>query len=146
MPKIVGIDLGTTNSVIAVMEGNEPTVISLAEGTRLCPSVVGFSRTGERLVGQLAKRQALAAPERTIGSIKRHMGTEYVVEIDNKQFTPQEISALILQKLKTDAESYLGENVDKGRDYGSRLLFRRAAAGYQRRRNHRGPGSGADHQ
>ena len=113
MPKIVGIDLGTTNSVIAVMEGNEPTVISLAEGTRLCPSVVGFTRTGERLVGQLAKRQALAAPERTVASIKRHIGTEYTVEIDNKRFTPQEISALILQKLKTDAESYLGEPVTK---------------------------------
>jgi molecular chaperone DnaK len=113
MPKIVGIDLGTTNSVIAVMEGNEPTVISLAEGTRLCPSVVGFTRTGERLVGQLAKRQALAAPERTVRSIKRHMGTDYTVEIDKKRFTPQEISALILQKLKADAESYLGEPVTR---------------------------------
>ncbi len=85
MPKIVGIDLGTTNSVIAVMEGAEPVVISLAEGTRLCPSVVGFTRTGERLVGPLAKRQALAAPERTIRSIKRHMGTDYTVEIDNRR-------------------------------------------------------------
>ncbi len=113
MPKIVGIDLGTTNSVIAVMEGAEPVVISLAEGTRLCPSVVGFTRTGERLVGPLAKRQALAAPERTIRSIKRHMGTDYTVEIDNRRMTPQEVSALILQKLKADAESYLGEPVGK---------------------------------
>ena len=113
MPKIVGIDLGTTNSVIAVMEGAEPVVISLAEGTRLCPSVVGFTRTGERLVGPLAKRQALAAPERTIRSIKRQMGTDYTVEIDNRRLTPQEISALILQKLKADAESYLGEPVVK---------------------------------
>lgn len=113
MPKIVGIDLGTTNSVIAVMEGNEPIVITLAEGSRLCPSVVGFSRSGERLVGQLAKRQTLAAPERTISSIKRHMGTDHTVEIDNKRLTPQEISALILQKLKADAESYLGEPVQK---------------------------------
>ncbi len=113
MPKIVGIDLGTTNSVVAVMEGNEPTVIALAEGTRLCPSAVGFSRNGERLVGQLAKRQAVAAPERSILSIKRHMGTDHTVTIDNKTYTPQEISAMILQKLKTDAESYLGEPVSK---------------------------------
>jgi molecular chaperone DnaK len=113
MPKIVGIDLGTTNSVIAVLEGTEPTVISLAEGSRLCPSVVGFSRTGERIVGQLAKRQALANPERTISSIKRHMGTAHRVEIDNKFLSPQEISAMILQKLKQDAEAYLGEPVEK---------------------------------
>src|SRR5258708_5203226 len=113
MPKIVGIDLGTTNSVIAVMEGQEPTVLTLAEGSRLCPSVVGFSKTGEKLVGQLAKRQALANPDRTISSIKRQMGTDYRVEIDNRQLTPQEISALILQKLKADAEAYLGEKVEK---------------------------------
>ena len=113
MPKIVGIDLGTTNSVIAVMEGSEPTVITLAEGSRLCPSVVGFSRNGERLVGQLARRQALANPDRTISSIKRHMGTAHRVEIDNRQLTPQEISAMILQKLKADAEAYLGEKVEK---------------------------------
>ena len=111
MPKILGIDLGTTNSVVAVMEGGEATVITLAEGSRLCPSVVGFSRTGERLVGQIARRQALAAPDRTVSSIKRHIGTEYTVEIDNKRFTPQEISAFILQKLKADAESYLGASV-----------------------------------
>ncbi len=113
MPKIVGIDLGTTNSVVAVMEGNQPTVIPLADGNRLCPSVVGFSRSGERLVGQLAKRQALAHPDRTICSIKRKMGSDYTVEIDNKRLTPQEISALILQKLKADAEAYLGERVEK---------------------------------
>lgn len=113
MPKIVGIDLGTTNSVVAVMEGQEPTVIPMAEGSRLCPSVVGFTRTSERLVGQLAKRQALTNPERTISSIKRKMGTEHKVEIDNRQYTPQEISALILQKVKADAEAYLGEKVEK---------------------------------
>jgi molecular chaperone DnaK len=113
MPKIVGIDLGTTNSVIAVMEGQEPAVITLAEGSRLCPSVVGFSKAGERLVGQLAKRQALANPERTVRSIKRKMGTDHKVEIDNRQMTPQEISAMILQKLKADAEAYLREKIEK---------------------------------
>src|ERR1044071_7357081 len=92
-PMIVGIDLGTTNSVIAVMEGSEPAVISMAEGSRLCPSVVGFTRNGERLVGQLAKRQAVAEPDRTIRSIKRQMGKDHHVEIDGKRFTPQEISA-----------------------------------------------------
>ena len=113
MPKIVGIDLGTTNSVIAVVEAREPTVIPSAEGGRLVPSVVGFSKTGERLVGALAKRQALANPDRTISSIKRDMGTARKVEIDNRLLTPQEISALILQKLKADAEAYLGEKVEK---------------------------------
>ena len=113
MPKIVGIDLGTTNSVIAVMEAREPTVIPSAEGGRLVPSVVGFSKAGERLVGALAKRQALANPDRTISSIKRQMGTAHKVEIDNRQMTPQEISAFILQKLKADAEAYLGEKVTK---------------------------------
>src|SRR5450631_3756985 len=109
MPRIVGIDLGTTNSAVAVMEGNAPRVISLAEGSRLCPSVVGFNRSGERLVGQLAKRQALAHPERTIRSIKRKIGTDFRVEIDNRQYTPQEVSAMILQKIKADTEAYLGE-------------------------------------
>ena len=113
MAKIVGIDLGTTNSVIAVMEGGEPTVIPLAEGSRLCPSVVGFSKTGERLVGQLAKRQAITNPDRTIASIKRHMGSDYKVTIDDKAYTPQEISAMILQKLKADAEAFLGDKVDR---------------------------------
>ncbi len=113
MSKIVGIDLGTTNSVIAVMEGGEPTVIPLAEGSRLCPSVVGFSKTGERLVGQLAKRQAITNPDRTIASIKRQMGTDYRVTIDGRSYSPQEISAMILQKLKADAEAFLGDKVDK---------------------------------
>ena len=113
MAKIVGIDLGTTNSVLAVLEGGEPTVISTAEGGRLCPSVVGFSRTGERLVGQLAKRQAISNPDRTITSIKRKMGSDYTFNTDGKAYTPQEISAMILQKLKSDAEAYLGEAVDK---------------------------------
>ena len=111
MSKVIGIDLGTTNSVVAVMEGGEPVVISNAEGSRLTPSVVGFSKTGEILVGQLAKRQAVSNPKRTIVSIKRHMGTDYKVSIDDKEDTPQEISAMILQKLKADAEAYLGEKV-----------------------------------
>lgn len=113
MSKVIGIDLGTTNSVVAVMEGGEPVVIPTAEGSRLTPSVVGFSKTGERLVGQLAKRQAVSNPDRTVSSIKRHMGSDYRVEIDDKQYTPQEISAMILQKMKQDAEAYLGEKVDK---------------------------------
>lgn len=111
MSKVIGIDLGTTNSVVAVMEGGEPVVIPNAEGSRLTPSVVGFSKTGEILVGQLAKRQAVSNPNRTVVSIKRHMGSDYKVNIDGKSYTPQEISAMILQKLKTDAEAYLGEKV-----------------------------------
>lgn len=113
MSKVIGIDLGTTNSVVAVMEGGEPVVIPNAEGSRLTPSVVGFSKTGERLVGQLAKRQAVSNPDRTIVSIKRHMGSDYKVTIDGKSYTPQEISAMILQKLKADAEAYLGETVSE---------------------------------
>lgn len=111
MSKVIGIDLGTTNSVVAVMEGGEPVVIPNAEGSRLTPSVVGFSKNGERLVGQLAKRQAVSNPDRTVVSIKRHMGSDYKVTIDGKAYTPQEISAMILQKLKVDAEAYLGEKV-----------------------------------
>ena len=111
MGKIIGIDLGTTNSCVAVMEGGTATVIPNAEGARTTPSVVGFTKTGERLVGQVAKRQAVANPERTISSIKRHMGSDYKVEIDGKKYTPQEISAMILQKLKADAEAYLGAPV-----------------------------------
>ena len=111
MGKIIGIDLGTTNSCVAVMEGGKAVVIPNAEGARTTPSVVGFSKTRERLVGQTAKRQAIANPDRTISSIKRHMGTDYKVEIDGKKYTPQEISAMILQKLKTDAEAYLGQPV-----------------------------------
>ena len=111
MSKIIGIDLGTTNSCVAVMEGGEPTVIANAEGARTTPSVVAFTKTGERLVGQVAKRQAITNPDRTVISIKRDMGTDKKVQIDDKSYTPQEISAMILQKLKSDAESYLGEPV-----------------------------------
>lgn len=111
MSKIIGIDLGTTNSCVAVMEGGKPTVIANAEGIRTTPSIVAFSKAGERLVGEPAKRQAVTNADRTISSIKRHMGTDYKVAIDEKKYTPQEISAMILQKLKADAESYLGEKV-----------------------------------
>ena len=112
MSKVIGIDLGTTNSVVSVMEGGEPTVITNPEGSRITPSVVGFTKDGQRLVGQLAKRQAVSNPDRTISSIKRHMGDpNYKVTIDGKDYTPQEISAMILQKLKGDAEAYLGETV-----------------------------------
>ncbi|AIY83904.1 molecular chaperone DnaK [Clostridium baratii] len=111
MSKIIGIDLGTTNSCVAVMEGGEPVVITNSEGSRTTPSVVSFQANGERLVGQVAKRQAITNPDKTIISIKRHMGTDYKVDIDGKEYTPQEISAMILQKLKADAESYLGEKV-----------------------------------
>ncbi len=112
MSKVIGIDLGTTNSVVSVMEGGEPTVITNPEGSRITPSVVGFTKDGQRLVGQMAKRQAVSNPDRTISSIKRHMGDpNYKVTIDGKDYTPQEISAMILQKLKGDAEAYLGETV-----------------------------------
>lgn len=113
MSKVIGIDLGTTNSVVAVMEGGEPEIIANAEGDRLTPSVVAFSKNGERLVGQVAKRQAITNPDRTIASIKRQMGSDYKVKIDDKNYTPQELSAFILQKLKTDAEAYLGEKATK---------------------------------
>ena len=113
MGKIIGIDLGTTNSCVAVLEGGEPVVIANAEGARTTPSVVAFSKTGERMVGQVAKRQAITNPDRTISSIKRQMGTSYKVTIDGKNYNPQEISAMILQKLKADAESYLGETVSQ---------------------------------
>jgi molecular chaperone DnaK (HSP70) len=111
MGKVVGIDLGTTNSCISVMEGKDTVVIANAEGERITPSVVGFSKSGERLVGRIARRQAITNPDRTVLSIKRHMGTDYRVEIDGKKYTPQEISAMILQKLKTDAEAYLGQPI-----------------------------------
>jgi len=111
MAKTIGIDLGTTNSVVAVMEGGKPTVIANSEGMRTTPSIVGFSKTGERLVGQLAKRQAILNPDKTIASIKRHMGEDYKVNIDGKDYTPQEISAMILRKLADDASAYLGEKV-----------------------------------
>ena len=111
MAKVIGIDLGTTNSCVAVIEGGEPVVIANAEGARTTPSVVGFGKTGERMVGQVAKRQAITNPDRTVSSIKRQMGSDYKVTIDDKKFTPQEISAMILQKLKADAEAYLGDKV-----------------------------------
>ena len=111
MGKVVGIDLGTTNSVVAVMEGQETKVITNAEGERTTPSVVGFTKAGERLVGRVAKRQAITNPDNTVLSIKRHMGTDYKVAIEGKNYTPQEISSMILQKLKSDAEAYLGEPV-----------------------------------
>ncbi len=111
MAKVIGIDLGTTNSCVAVIEGGEPVVIANAEGARTTPSVVAFGKSGERMVGQVAKRQAITNPDRTIASIKRQMGTDYKVAIDDKKFTPQEISAMILQKLKADAEAYLGDTV-----------------------------------
>lgn len=111
MAKTIGIDLGTTNSCVAVIEGGEPVVIANAEGARTTPSVVAFSKTGERMVGQVAKRQAITNPDRTVASIKREMGTAFKVTIDSKNYTPQEISAMILQKLKADAEAYLGETV-----------------------------------
>ena len=113
MGKIIGIDLGTTNSCVAVMEGGKPTVITNAEGVRTTPSVVAFAKSGERLVGETAKRQAVTNADKTISSIKRHMGTDYKVAIDDKKYTPQEISAMILQKLKGDAEAYLGEKVSE---------------------------------
>ena len=111
MSKIIGIDLGTTNSCVAVMEGGEPVVITNPEGARTTPSVVAFAKNGERLVGQIAKRQAVTNPDRTVISIKRKMGTNEKITIDGKSYTPPEISAMILQKLKADAEAYLGETV-----------------------------------
>ncbi|NEC92772.1 Hsp70 family protein, partial [Streptomyces sp. SID12501] len=111
MARAVGIDLGTTNSVVATLEGGEPTVIANAEGSRTTPSVVAFSKTGEVLVGEVAKRQAVTNVDRTISSVKRHMGTDWTTTIDDKKYTAQEISARILGKLKRDAEAYLGEPV-----------------------------------
>ena len=111
MGKIIGIDLGTTNSCVAVFEGGEPKVIPNPEGARTTPSVVAFSKTGERMVGQVAKRQSITNPDRTVISVKREMGSNYKVTIDGKSYTPQEISAMILQKLKADAEAYLGTTV-----------------------------------
>ena len=113
MAKVIGIDLGTTNSCVAVMEGGEPVVIPNPEGNRTTPSVLAFSKTNERLVGQVAKRQAVTNPERTVMSIKRDMGTNKKVKIDDKDYTPQEISAMLLQKLKADAEAYLGETISQ---------------------------------
>ena len=125
MAKAIGIDLGTTNSCVAVIEGGEPVVIANAEGSRTTPSVVAFSKNGERMVGQVAKRQAITNPERTVSSIKREMGTAYKVNIDGKSYTPQEISAMILQKLKADAEAYLGETGRTAPGYQGRGQDRR---------------------
>ena len=111
MSKVIGIDLGTTNSCVAVMEGGEPVVIANAEGSRTTPSVVAFQKDGTRIVGQVAKRQAVANPDRTVISIKREMGSDYKVKVDDKAYSPQEISAMILQKMKAAAENYLGEKV-----------------------------------
>src|SRR5215218_9352262 len=111
MARAVGIDLGTTNSVVSVLEGGEPTVIANAEGSRTTPSIVAFAKNGEVLVGEVAKRQAVTNPDRTIRSVKREMGTNWTVDIDGKKYTPQEISARVLMKLKRDAEAYLGENI-----------------------------------
>ena len=113
MAKVIGIDLGTTNSVVSVMEGGEPIIITNAEGSRLTPSVVAFSKDGERMVGQVAFRQAITNPERTVMSVKRRMGSTDKLGINGKQYTPQEISAMVLQKLKSDAEAYLGEEVNQ---------------------------------
>ena len=136
MSKIIGIDLGTTNSCVAVMEGGEPTVIPNPEGARTTPSVVAFTKDGERLVGQVAKRQAITNPDKTISSIKRDMGTDRKVDIDGKKYTPQEISAMILQKLKSDAEAYLG-NCNSGCNHCSGLLQRFSETGNKRRRQNR---------
>ena len=145
MSKIIGIDLGTTNSCVAVMEGGEPTVIPNAEGARTTPSVVAFTKDGERLVGQIAKRQAITNPDRTVISIKREMGTAHKVSIDGKDYTPQEISAMILQKLGGRRE-LPGRNRDAGRHHRARLLQRQPAPGHQGRGPHRGPGGAAHHQ
>ncbi len=146
MSKIIGIDLGTTNSCVAVMEGGEPVVIPNAEGARTTPSVVAFTKNGERLVGQIAKRQAVTNPDRTIISIKRDMGTDRKITIDGKDYTPQDISAMILQKLKADAESVSGRNRDAGRHHRAGVLLRQPASGHQGRGPHRGSGSAAHHQ
>ena len=139
MSKIIGIDLGTTNSCVAVMEGGEAVVIANAEGARTTPSVVAFSKTGERMVGQVAKRQAITNPDRTISSIKREMGSNYKVNIDGKAYTPQEISAMVLQKLKTDAESLSGREGHRGGHHRPRLLHRQPAPGHEGRRQDRRP-------
>lgn len=128
---------GTTNSCVAVYEGGEPIVITNPEGARTTPSVVGFSKTGERMVGQVAKRQGITNPDRTVMSVKREMGTDYKVAIDDKKYTPQEISAMILQKLKADAEAYLGETITQGGYHRARLFQRRPAPGHQGRRQNR---------
>ena len=131
---IIGIDLGTTNSCVSVLEGGKPVIIPNAEGGRTTPSVIAFSKNGERLVGELARRQAVTNPDCTVSSIKRQMGTDYRVELGGKKRTPQELSAMILQKLKRDAEAYLGATGHRGGHHRARLLQRRPAPGHQRRR------------
>ena len=132
MGKIIGIDLGTTNSCVAVMEGGKPVVITNAEGMRTTPSVVAFTKTGERVVGEPAKRQAVTNADKTISSIKREMGTDYKVTIDDKKYSPQEISAMILQKLKSDAENYLGEKGNRSSYHCSSILQRCSETGNKR--------------
>ena len=139
MGRAVGIDLGTTNSVVTVLEGGEPNVIANAEGSRTTPSVVAFAKNGEVLVGEVAKRQAVTNPDRTIRSVKRHMGTDWTVDIDGKKQTPQQISAFILQKLKRDAEAYLGETGHRRGHHGPGVLLRRSAPGHQGGRPDRRP-------
>ncbi len=146
MSKIIGIDLGTTNSCVSVMEGGEAVVIPNAEGNRTTPLSSPFSKDGERMVGQVAKRQAITNPDRTVISIKREMGSNYKVTIDGKSYTPQEISAMILQKLKADAEAYLGQTVTEAVIHRPRLLHRRPAPGHQGRRPDRRSGRQAYHQ
>ena len=146
MGKIIGIDLGTTNSCVAVMEGGEPVVIANAEGNRTTPSVVAFSKTGERMVGQVAKRQAVTNADRTISSIKRHMGTDYKVDIDGKKYTPQEISAMILRKLKADAEAYLGQPVTEAVITVPAYFNDAHASGHEGCRQDRRSGGQAYHQ
>ena len=146
MGKIIGIDLGTTNSCVAVMEGGKPVVITNPEGSRTTPSIVSFSKSGERLVGDLAKRQAITHPDKTVRSIKRKMGTDSRTTIDGKSYSPQEISAMILQKLKSDAESYLGESVTEAVITGSGLFHGRTAAGDEGRRKNCRSGCKAYHQ
>ncbi len=143
---VIGIDLGTTNSAVAVMEGGEPVVIRMRKALALTPSVVGFSKTGERLVGQLAKRQAVTNPASDHRSIKRQMGTDYKVTIDDKSYTPQEISAMILQKLKARCRSLSGRARHRGSHHRARLLQRQPASGDQGCRHHRRPERPAYHQ
>ena len=146
MSRIIGIDLGTTNSCVAVMEGGEPVIIPNAEGGRTTPSVVAFSKTGERMVGSLAKRQAVTNHDRTISSIKRQMGTNYRVNIDGHKYTPQEISAMILQKLKRGRGKLSRRARHRGRHHRPCVFYRRAAAGHEGRRQNRGAECSAHHQ
>ena len=146
MSRPVGIDLGTTNSVVAILEGGEPTVIANAEGARTTPSVVAFAKNGEVLVGEVAKRQAVQNSDRTIRSVKRHMGTTWRKDIDGKGYTPQEISARVLQKLKRDAEAYLGREGHRRGHHRPGVLQRRPAPGHQGGRRDRRPQRAAHHQ